>query len=321
MTRSSQIITLLFLTIFLCTSNAQQNPQFTQYLQNPFVVNPGMTGVEEYLDFTLAYRNQWTGFEGAPRTATLSINVPTHLLRGRMQRRGGETHTGIGAFLYTDDTGPIKKTGFYASYAYHLKVSREWFLSMGTFVGAEQFRFDSSEAILLDNPNDILVQDFSGLDVDASLGVYLYSEFFFAGIAANRIFDQKLPYDSNGGILVTGKSNRNFNFLLGSRIALNNDWEVVPSTLVKAVQNAPIQWDLNTKLVYQDKFWGGLSYRNQDAIAGIAGLLLGNGFLVSYSYDYAISDFSGLQSGTHEIILGYRYNFGGQKCACPTNSL
>ncbi|WP_350286942.1 type IX secretion system membrane protein PorP/SprF [uncultured Croceitalea sp.] len=315
---------ILVLVALLCmglTSNGQQSPQFTQYLQNPFVVNPAMAGVEDYLDINLAYRNQWSGFEGAPRTATISLNLPTHLLKGRLQRRGGESHTGLGAFIYSDDTDPIRKSGFYAAYAYHLKVSRDWFLSMGTFLGAEQFSFDASEVVLLENPNDILVQNFSGLNLDASVGLYAYSKYLFAGIAANQIFDAVLPYDEDNGVLTTGTSERNFNLLVGTRIAITNDWELVPSTLLKAVGNAPIQWDINSKLVYQDKFWGGISYRNQDAISGLAGFRLGNGFLVSYSYDYAISDFSGIQSGTHEIIVGYRYNFGNQKCACPSNSL
>ncbi len=300
---------------------AQQNPQFTQYLQNPFIVNPAMAGVEDYLDVNMAYRNQWTGFQGAPKTATLSISLPIHLLKARLQRRDGESHTGLGAFMYTDETGPIKKSGFYGSYAYHLKVSRKWFLSMGTFIGAEQFRFDAAEAILLDNPNDILVENFSGVNLDTSLGLYLYADSFFVGIAANQLFDQELPYDSANGVLTTGRSDRNFNLLAGSRIALANSWEIVPSTLMKTVKNAPIQWDLNLKLVHEDRFWGGLSYRHQDAVAGLVGFRLGNGFLVSYSYDYALSDFSGVQTGTHEIILGYRYNFGNQKCVCPINSL
>ncbi len=300
----------------------QQNPQFSQYLQNPFVVNPGMTGVESYLELTAAYRNQWTGFEGAPKTATFSFNTPTYLLSSKSSVREDDTHQGVGAFVYTDDTGPIKRGGFYGSYAYHLKVSDQWLVSLGTFIGATQFKYDASEAVLVQNPTDILIQTVSSIDLDMSLGVYLYSDYLFAGIAANHILNNEIPYEvTNNTLTTTGRFNRNFNLLLGSRIPLNDLWEIVPSTFLKAVSNAPIQWDINSKLVYDEKFWGGLSYRNQDAIVVMAGLNLGNNFLLSYSYDWSLSDFSGQQSGTHEIVLGYRFQFGNQKCGCPQYSM
>lgn len=313
---------LLLHLLFLSHLSSQQNPQFSQYLQNPFVINPALTGVEDYVDLNLAYRNQWTGFDGAPKTGTFSFNSSLHLLKGRLQRKQGETHQGVGAFLYTDDVGPIKQSGVFGSYAYHLKVATDWFVSLGTFIGATQFRYDDSEAILLQNPNDILVQSFSNVNFDMSLGLYVYSDYLFAGIAANQLFDNKIPFNIDNDILTTnGRLQRNFNLLLGSRIDLNNQWEFVPSVLVKTVANAPIQWDLNTKLAYEDKFWGGLAYRNQDALVGFFGLRLLKDFLVSYSYDWSLTEFSGQQSGTHEILIGYRFNFANQKCACPKYSL
>ena len=88
-----------------------------------------------------------------------------------------------------------------------------------------------------------------------------------------------------------------------------------------AVEGAPLQLQLGAKLIYDNIFWGGIGYRGQDALIGIAGLRLSDSFLVSYSYDYSLSAFSGEQTGTHEIILSYRFDFGNQKCACPNYSL
>ena len=67
--------------------------------------------------------------------------------------------------------------------------------------------------------------------------------------------------------------------------------------------------------------WGGIAYRDQDAVIGYFGFRFMQNFMVSYSYDWSITDFSGQQSGTHEIILGYRFDFGEQKCTCPKYSL
>lgn len=312
----------LYCLLFFGVANAQQNPQFTQYFQNPFVVNPAITGVESYLDLTTSFRNQWTSFDGAPSTATFSFNTPLHLLKKKLQRKEGQTHQGIGAFIYSDETGPFKKGGFYGSYAYHLKLSQDWFLSAGTFLGINQFKYDSSEAVLLNNPSDILVQNLSTINFDMSLGLYLYSKYFFAGVAANQIFDNKIPFSVDNGIITTdGRLNRNFNLLVGSRLELSEQWEAVPSALLKTVADAPVQLELGAKMVYDDKLWGGLGYRNQDAVTILAGMRFLKDFLFSYSYDYAISDLNGKQSGTHEFIVGYRFDFGNQKCACPNYSL
>ena len=300
----------------------QQNPQFSQYLLNPYVINPGITGVEEYLEITASFRNQWTGFDGAPTTATFSFNTPLYLLKGELQRSESESHQGIGSFIYTDETGPVKQGGFFASYAYHLKISKDWFLSLGTFAGATQFKYDDSEAILLQNTVDPLVQSLSILNFDMSLGAYLYSDYLFFGLAANRLFNSEIPFDVQNGILTSdGSLERNFNLLIGSRISLSGQWEFVPSTLIMAVDGAPLQWELGAKLIYDNIFWGGFGYRGQDALIGIAGLRVSDSFLVSYSYDYSLSAFSGEQTGTHEIILSYRFDFGNQKCACPNYSL
>jgi type IX secretion system PorP/SprF family membrane protein len=302
--------------------HAQQNPQFSQYLQNPFVLNPAMTGVEDYIDLNASYRQQWTGLEGAPRTTTFSLNSPLNLINGELQPHEGETHQGLGAFFYTDNVGPIKQGAFYASYAYHLKVSQEWFVALGTFVGATQFKFDDSDVVLIQTPNDALVQNFSEVNFDMSLGLYVYSKYLFAGIAAHQIFNNSIrPTAINNQLNTNGTLAPNFNALLGSRIALNETLDVVPHLLLKTVASAPLRWDIGTKMVYNNNVWGGLSYRHEDALVGFFGLRLFENAMLSYSYDWSLTRFSNQQSGSHEIILGYRFNFGKQQCTCPKYTL
>ena len=318
--------TYLLVLINLCACStllsAQQNPQFSQYLQNPFVINPAITGLEDYIDVNTAHRSQWTGLNGGPKTTTFSINSSLSLLKGELQRRDGETHQGLGAFFYSDNVGPIKQSAFYGSYAYHLKVSQDWFVSLGTFVGATQFKFDDTNVVLIDTPNDALVQNFSNTNLDMSLGLYVYSKYLFAGVSANQIFNNQINYSTQGNQLVTtGAIRRNFNAIVGSRIAINNNLEFVPHVLLKTVSNAPLRWDLGAKMVYNEKFWAGLSYRNEDALVTFFGLRIFKKAMLSYSYDLALTQFNNQQSGTHEIILGYRFDFGQQKCACPKYSL
>jgi hypothetical protein len=41
---------------------------------NNYVLNPAITGIEDYTDVRLGYRDQWRGIEGAPVTAYLSVH-------------------------------------------------------------------------------------------------------------------------------------------------------------------------------------------------------------------------------------------------------
>ncbi len=318
---SSKTIIVLYLVLLGITSTAQQNPQFSQYLQNPLVLNPAITGAEDFMDFTLGYRNQWTGFQGAPKTGTLSFHAPTSLLFGTNRRAASESHSGIGAFIYADETGPIKQSGYYLSYAYHLQASEEWFVSLGTFVGGSQFSFNANDVELVENPNDILVQNISNTNFDMSLGIYIYSKHIFMGIAANQIFDQEIPYNVQNGALTSGSLPRNYNALLGSRIQADRDWTIIPSGVIRTVENAPVQWDISVKAEYQNKLWGGISYRNEESVYALVGFRIWNSFSVGYSYDYPISEFSNNQSGSHEIVLSYRIFGGSNKCGCAVNSL
>ena len=65
------------------------------------------------------------------------------------------------------------------------------------------------------------------------------------------------------------------------------------------------QLDINTNLVYNDRLWGGITYRTQDAIALLMGLELINGLKVGYSFDLTTSAIARWGYGSHEIFIGY----------------
>ncbi len=312
------VLTLATVSTEISFVHAQQTPQFSQYLVNPMVLNPAIAGAERYFDITLSYRNQWTGFEGAPKTGALTFNVPLPILTGGKREDLDNSHSGVGGYLYSDTAGPVKHSAFYASYAYHLKVSKEWFVSLGTFVGQTQFNFDNTDVVFVESAVDPLNQPITSSNFDASLGMYVYSNAFFAGIAAHQLFENDIT-DSD---IRTGKLNRNYNFVLGGRIAMNEKTQFVPSVLLKAATNTPIQWDLNSKFVYQQRIWAGASYRHQEGIYILGGISLWDHFSFGYSYDFPVSKLLGRQSGSHEIILSYRFpSARGKLCSCPEYSL
>jgi type IX secretion system PorP/SprF family membrane protein len=69
-------LTLLALSLCVCLSlKAQQDPLYSQYLNNPFVLNPAYAGLTNNLNLSLNYRTQWAGIEGSPKTANLNGHI------------------------------------------------------------------------------------------------------------------------------------------------------------------------------------------------------------------------------------------------------
>ena len=85
------LISIVF-TIFLTyQANAQQDPQYTQYMYNTMSVNPGYAGQRDVLSLTGLYRTQWVGVNGAPETMNFSLSTPL------------SERVGLGVSFYKDE--------------------------------------------------------------------------------------------------------------------------------------------------------------------------------------------------------------------------
>src|SRR5476651_557563 len=71
-----KIYFVVLLMIVCGRVRGQQLPQYTQYIFNPLLVNPAVSGIENYVDVKAGYRSQWTGLQGAPVTSYFTINAP-----------------------------------------------------------------------------------------------------------------------------------------------------------------------------------------------------------------------------------------------------
>src|SRR5688500_18724368 len=110
--------------------SAQQMPLYTNYLLNDYAFNPAVVGSHRYIQANLNYRNQWVGFEGAPKTCMASIYGPF--------RKSAKV--ALGGMVQADVTGLLQRTGGYLTYAYHIKLNDAWKLGMGLSAGAMQYR-------------------------------------------------------------------------------------------------------------------------------------------------------------------------------------
>lgn len=301
---------------------AQQQPQYSQYMNNNYIINPAVGGSEDFIDIKASYRNQWVGFEGAPVTYYLSGHTPLGKQSGKPYPRKDKfkNYHGLGAYLYNDRTGPFNRTAGYLSYSYNMALNQKLRVAMGAFLGLQQYKLNGDQLNFYDNAEALGIQ--SSIVPDASVGVWLYNHRFYAGISTTQLFQNNLGFVSNNDISLNqggyGKLNNHYFITSGIRISINPDLFIVPSILVKVVSPAPISIDLNAKLKYKNFLWCGLSYRNMDAVYAMAGVTIKELIDIGYSYDTSISSIRYYNSGSHEILIGVRLKLR-QRLQCPAN--
>src|ERR1700712_2519845 len=70
------LVMLLCMSFFFASLHGQQQPQYTQYLINNYILNPALTGIENYTDVKISHRHQWVGLQDAPVTTYLTLHSP-----------------------------------------------------------------------------------------------------------------------------------------------------------------------------------------------------------------------------------------------------
>ncbi len=277
---------------------AQQTPIFTQYMFNPFVINPAIAGTNNYYQIWLNSRFQWAGITDPPITNCLSIYGPNASKTKDM---------GWGGYIINDVTGPTSRTGFYGSYAYNLALNNSIRLSMGLSMGVQQYKIDGSK-IALNEKYDPSLQStvYAQFVPDASAGVYLYSTNFQVGFSAVQLINNKLKiYDTSSGL---NKLKSHFYLTGGYKYYINRDWAIEPTAVIRGVTPVPIQLDFTCKVIYQNMVWGALAFRTSDAVSILLGYTYQKKISIGYSYDLGISAIRKYQSGSHEIMINYRFN-------------
>lgn len=284
--------------------DAQQYPWWTQYKSNQVLSNPGFCGTKRILDARVNYRNQWVGFDGAPKTYVLSVN--SRLMKGKF---------GLGAFMFRDEIGPFRTTNASFTAAYHLKFPDSE-LSVG-FQGNYLKQSFNGNSITLRNQQDNTInqyiEDKAGV-FDASVGIVYYNDRFHIGIATNNIFSSKLEYYKND-TLKTGifKLAPHYIFSAGYNWADNPDFTFENSVYAAYVSGVPFAFDYTLRLHIQKQLLTGLSIRFGDAIALQLGYTLKDKIQIVYSYDFITSPLRTYQRGTHEISMIFSSNLGFDK--------
>ncbi|MEZ4757500.1 MAG: type IX secretion system membrane protein PorP/SprF [Flavobacteriales bacterium] len=297
MRRSTHRLLAPLLACGLTTATlAQQDPQFTQYMFNMLALNPAYAGNAERVSVKALSRHQWVGFEGAPTTQTLTLHSPVW-----------HESLALGGTMMRDSHGPITQYTFMADVAYRIFMGENK-LAFGIKGGLNllQGKFGelspemAGDAVFQQNVN-------TKLDPQFGFGLMYYSDRYYIGLSTPKLLRTEF-FDTDSLAFISEPGQRAHYFLSGGYVFdLGLYHKFKPTFLVKAVEGAPVSFDLSANFLFLEKFWLGAMYRHTDAVGVLAQYLLTNDLSVGYAYDYPLSPLRNFSGGSHEIMIGYEF--------------
>jgi type IX secretion system PorP/SprF family membrane protein len=296
-------IYLLFCLLPALFTSAQQRPQFTQYMFNKSALNPATTGSSGAICINGSGRWQWAGMKDDsgrvinPRNYYLNFEMPVYSIR-----------SGIGVTINYGQIDPETNMDIRLNYAYHQPIGKNHKLSFGLSfeylnksIDFSQFSpFDTGDPLLNSHDKE------SGSFTDVGAGIYYrYKEKFYAGISAVQLLGSKSDIGGVNYDLIP-----HYFFMAGYDFTLKESRKsslVLSTSALVQTTFSSTQTELSALLRFNNRYWGGLMYRLNDAVGIIAGMNA-NDFSFGLSYDYSYSTIRKAGSkGSPEFFIRYCY--------------
>ena len=297
-TMKKGIIILTLALTFGGSVSAQQIPLFSQYIFNPYMLNPSMAGQQnEHINLFLAHRSQWTGIPGSPVTSVLAIDGPIV-----------SDKVGFGVNFFNDVTDITKRMGGYASYSYRFDIDNDNSIVPGLSLGVVDNQIDFSKAVVRDNEDPILFSESQRkATFDANFGVsYFFRDLVEAGIAVPQLLGNSFNFTDNESAAAYSLT-QHVVFHAKYNYDINDDYSVHPLVALRYAPKTPMQYDINLIAGYRDFVWIGLAYRSNYAAGVNARVTIHDNLSLGMSYDFITTPLKTYAGSNSEIIVSYTF--------------
>ena len=310
-----RLVYIVLLSAVSIAAKGQQLPLYSQYLYNKFLINPAVAGSDGYTSVNLTAREQWVGYEGAPRTFSFSMQTRmlkrSYILKQTNARRliyrpKTDGRVGLGGYVFSDRNGLVHRTGVQVSYAYHLWLRNTTQLSMGLAFTGYHYKIDETQLDFEDPNEPWLNSDLRvGIFVpDAIFGVYLLNPRYSVGFSADQLFEASAKIGDHA--YKNFKLYRHY-YLFGSyNFVLNTKMDIEPSFIVMMSDQLKPQADIGLTYNYDQGFWAGLAYRTSGALIANVGIRYTNIF-IGYAFDFTLNEIQRITYGTHEFTMALKF--------------
>lgn len=298
---TKRFIAILLLTVAATNAFPQQDPLFSQTMFNHMSINPAFAGSSEMISATAINRLQWVGFgSGAPTTMVVNINSPFSLF--------GKSH-GVGLNIMNDRFGFNSDIGIDVSYAYRFKINRAGNLAFGINGGFINNTMKPNWQFPVATGDVAVPQgEENSVNLDLGAGLFFNNDQMYFGISATHLNQPQLNKATN-------PSHYKIHYYICGGYVLpitNTSWEFSPSIFAGTTLSTSIL-TFNSNVIYNKRFWGGVSYRVGEAVTAMIGAEVFSGLRIGYAFDFSTTKISSYNSGSHEFMLGYSFTLKKEK--------
>jgi len=293
-----KIFTLILGVLSVITVSAQQDPQFSQNMFNKLANNPGFAGSRGNISTSVLHRSQYMGFGddggAAASTQNFSIDAELPFLYG-----------GVGLNVVKDNIAYFSNLGLQASYAYRTELGVGQ-IGMGMSVGMYQSSLDGSKFSFAEPGDDAIpTSSVSGSKLDIGAGVYYNTQDAYIGLSSAHMTEPVVEWSDGAKFPLT----RHYFLIAGYYHELNPVLSFNPSIYLKS-DGTTSQLDINTNLIYNNKMWGGVSYRLDEGLSLLAGMNINDDLRFGLAYDVTMLN---ELTNSFEIMLGYSFKINYDK--------
>ena len=300
---------LVLLTMFSLSVQAQQLPQFSQYIFNGLHINPAYAGYKGDGYIQTTYRSQWINFPGAPKTLSFTADVSAN--EGRM---------GLGVTYLKDRIGLTESNVGMLTYSYRITTGDRSMLSLGVSAGISEYAFDPTGIVTV-NPDPLLPSSrVAATTPNMNTGIFYHSDKFYAGLSGYNLIGRRALLRQDIAVAF-----HDFHYYLtfGGMVRLADDVQFKPSVLIKQVKGSPTSYDLNAMFLFQERVWLGGSFRSnvrvfedqlqqdlskRNAVALVMEYFVSSSMRVGYAYDYNLNALNSYRTESHELSVGVYLN-------------
>jgi type IX secretion system PorP/SprF family membrane protein len=171
---------LLLLLLSVIRLSAQQLPLYTQYVFNPYMLNPSMVAFGSQAQVNMLYRQQWSNINDGPRT--IQIDGQYRL----------NDNMGVGVALNQDRTVLLSSTMAMLTYGYRIHLAEDHTIGFGLSAGMYQNRVRSEDAAAVDQGDPALMSSVNNnIAIDGQFGVHYRTKGFVFAYSMVNLFDHK----------------------------------------------------------------------------------------------------------------------------------
>ena len=301
------------LALPLC-ANAQNHPHYTMFMYNKLLFNPAYAGNKNMTTVNAAYRSQWTGLNGAPKTFSVAVDGPVGNYVKPFRR------VALGLSASNEQLGITNNTNLAAYYAYRIPMEKS-VISFGLQAGGSLYSAKYSDLNTFQVGDNALKQDVNNSFLpNFGAGIYWSGEKHYISASAPNLL-QNYYDDNRRSDDFSGKQLRSYYLSGGYVFTISDNFKLEPQVMGRYAGNSkyqlPVNVDMNLSAIFYDRLLLGVTYRTDKSIEGILHVQATKHLNVGYSYDYTVSGLNGYNNGSHEVVLGIDFIRDNNKYTNP----